>query len=104
MARILIAEDEPRISAFVEKGLSANGFAVTMVTDGPGACAGCFAEGLGRTSFVASTRRSWLTFAGLTRLPRHASGLAPARPCRTSPPPRPPLNRWPETLDRRTRG
>ena len=37
MARILIAEDEPRISAFVEKGLSANGFAVTVVTDGPGA-------------------------------------------------------------------
>jgi two-component system, OmpR family, copper resistance phosphate regulon response regulator CusR len=37
MARILIAEDEPRISAFVEKGLSANGFAVTVVADGPSA-------------------------------------------------------------------
>jgi two-component system copper resistance phosphate regulon response regulator CusR len=37
MARILIAEDEPRIASFVEKGLSANGFAVTVVTDGPSA-------------------------------------------------------------------
>ena len=34
MSRILIAEDEPRISAFVEKGLSANGFTVTVVADG----------------------------------------------------------------------
>ncbi|MGW0162284.1 response regulator transcription factor [Mycobacterium sp. NPDC003323] len=34
MARVLIAEDEPRISSFVEKGLSANGFAVTVVADG----------------------------------------------------------------------
>jgi two-component system copper resistance phosphate regulon response regulator CusR len=32
---ILVAEDEPRISAFVLKGLSANGFAVTVTTDGP---------------------------------------------------------------------
>ncbi|WP_102141400.1 response regulator transcription factor [Mycobacterium hubeiense] len=37
MARILIAEDEPRISSFIEKGLSANGFAVTTVADGPSA-------------------------------------------------------------------
>ncbi|QUR68121.1 response regulator transcription factor [Mycobacterium spongiae] len=37
MSRILIAEDEPRISAFIEKGLSANGYAVTVVTDGPSA-------------------------------------------------------------------
>lgn len=37
MSRILIAEDEPRIAAFVEKGLSANGFAVTTVGDGPSA-------------------------------------------------------------------
>lgn len=37
MARILIAEDEPRISAFIEKGLSANGFAVTVAADGPSA-------------------------------------------------------------------
>ena len=37
MARILIAEDEPRISSFIEKGLSANGFGVTVVTDGPSA-------------------------------------------------------------------
>jgi two-component system, OmpR family, copper resistance phosphate regulon response regulator CusR len=35
--RILVAEDEPRIAAFVEKGLSANGFAVTTVGDGPSA-------------------------------------------------------------------
>jgi two-component system copper resistance phosphate regulon response regulator CusR len=34
MSRILIAEDEPRIAAFVEKGLSANGFVVTVVGDG----------------------------------------------------------------------
>lgn len=37
MSRILIAEDEPRIAAFVEKGLAANGFAVTVVGDGPSA-------------------------------------------------------------------
>lgn len=35
MAAILIAEDEPRISSFIQKGLSANGFAVTVVADGP---------------------------------------------------------------------
>lgn len=35
MARILIAEDEPRISSFINKGLSANGFTVTVVADGP---------------------------------------------------------------------
>lgn len=34
MARILIAEDEPRISSFIRKGLTANGFTVTEVTDG----------------------------------------------------------------------
>jgi two-component system, OmpR family, copper resistance phosphate regulon response regulator CusR len=34
VSRILVAEDEPRIAAFVEKGLSANGFAVTVVGDG----------------------------------------------------------------------
>lgn len=34
MSRILIAEDEPRIAAFVEKGLTANGFTVTVVGDG----------------------------------------------------------------------
>lgn len=37
MAAILIAEDESRISAFIRKGLSANGFAVTVVADGPSA-------------------------------------------------------------------
>lgn len=37
MARVLIAEDEPRISSFIEKGLSANGFAVTVVADGAAA-------------------------------------------------------------------
>ncbi|HEX2286662.1 MAG TPA: response regulator transcription factor [Mycobacterium sp.] len=37
MARILIAEDEPRIASFVEKGLSANGFTTTVVADGPSA-------------------------------------------------------------------
>ncbi|CAJ1583779.1 response regulator transcription factor [[Mycobacterium] wendilense] len=39
MARILIAEDEPRISSFIRKGLTANGFAVTEVTDGADAYA-----------------------------------------------------------------
>ncbi|RAV18208.1 DNA-binding response regulator [Mycolicibacterium sp. GF69] len=37
MARILIAEDEPRIASFVQKGLTANGFTVTVVEDGPSA-------------------------------------------------------------------
>ncbi|OQO92412.1 DNA-binding response regulator [Saccharomonospora piscinae] len=37
MSRILVAEDEPRIAAFVRKGLTANGFTVTVVEDGPGA-------------------------------------------------------------------
>jgi DNA-binding response OmpR family regulator len=37
VSRILIAEDEPRIAAFVEKGLAANGFTVTVVGDGPSA-------------------------------------------------------------------
>ena len=32
--RILIAEDEPRIARFVEKGLKANGYASTVVEDG----------------------------------------------------------------------
>ncbi|ASU84213.1 DNA-binding response regulator [Nocardiopsis gilva YIM 90087] len=34
MSRILIAEDEERISSFVRKGLTANGFATTVVTTG----------------------------------------------------------------------
>jgi DNA-binding response OmpR family regulator len=34
MNRILVAEDEPRIAAFLEKGLRANGFTVTTVDDG----------------------------------------------------------------------
>ena len=37
MARILIAEDEPRIASFIEKGLSADGFTFTVVADGPSA-------------------------------------------------------------------
>ncbi len=37
MAAILIAEDEPRISAFVEKGLRAAGFATSVARDGRGA-------------------------------------------------------------------
>ncbi|MBW0101597.1 response regulator transcription factor [Pseudonocardia sp. KRD291] len=36
MSRILVAEDEPRIAAFLKKGLTANGFTVTVVQDGPG--------------------------------------------------------------------
>ena len=39
MNRILIAEDEERLSSFLEKGLRANGFATSVVGDGPGAVA-----------------------------------------------------------------
>jgi DNA-binding response OmpR family regulator len=34
VTRILIAEDEPRIASFLEKGLRANGFGTTVVDDG----------------------------------------------------------------------
>ena len=34
MSRILIAEDEPRIAAFIEKGLRANGFTTTVADNG----------------------------------------------------------------------
>ena len=34
MSRILVAEDETRIASFVEKGLRAAGFTVTVATDG----------------------------------------------------------------------
>lgn len=34
MSRILIAEDEPRISSFIEKGLRASGLATTVVASG----------------------------------------------------------------------
>ena len=34
MNRILIAEDEPRLASFLEKGLRANGFVTTIVGDG----------------------------------------------------------------------
>lgn len=34
MSRILIAEDEPRIAAFLEKGLRAKGFITTVASDG----------------------------------------------------------------------
>ena len=39
MNRILIVEDEPRIAAFVEKGLRANGFTTTVVEEGDDAIA-----------------------------------------------------------------
>ncbi len=39
MNRILIAEDEERVAAFVEKGLRANGYTTTTVGDGPTAVA-----------------------------------------------------------------
>jgi len=39
VSRILVAEDETRIASFVEKGLSAAGFAVTVAADGPTALA-----------------------------------------------------------------
>jgi DNA-binding response OmpR family regulator len=34
VSRVLVAEDEPRIASFVEKGLTANGFSVLVVADG----------------------------------------------------------------------
>jgi two-component system, OmpR family, response regulator QseB len=37
MNRILIAEDEPRLASFLERGLGANGFATTVATDGAAA-------------------------------------------------------------------
>src|SRR5688500_18611683 len=39
MARILIAEDEPRLAAFLEKGLRSGGFVTTVVADGIAASA-----------------------------------------------------------------
>src|SRR5690606_27501504 len=39
MARILIAEDEPRIASFLVKGLGAAGFTTTAVSDGETAAA-----------------------------------------------------------------
>jgi DNA-binding response OmpR family regulator len=39
MSRILIAEDEPRLASFLEKGLRAQGFATTVVSDGMAASA-----------------------------------------------------------------
>ncbi|MBJ7470796.1 MAG: response regulator transcription factor [Solirubrobacteraceae bacterium] len=39
MNRILIVEDEPRLAAFLEKGLRAAGFTTTAVGDGPAAIA-----------------------------------------------------------------
>ncbi|ASO21475.1 DNA-binding response OmpR family regulator [Actinoalloteichus hoggarensis] len=40
MTRVLIAEDEARIAAFIDKGLRANGFVTTVVGDGEAALAG----------------------------------------------------------------
>jgi len=37
MNRILVAEDEPRIASFLEKGLKANGFTTVVVEDGQAA-------------------------------------------------------------------
>ncbi len=37
MTRILVAEDEQRIASFIDKGLRASGFGVTVVGDGPAA-------------------------------------------------------------------
>jgi two-component system response regulator QseB len=39
MSRILIAEDEPRLASFLEKGLRAQGFTTTVVSDGSAASA-----------------------------------------------------------------
>jgi two-component system, OmpR family, response regulator len=39
VTRILVAEDEPLITAFIEKGLRANGFSTLVAEDGPSAAA-----------------------------------------------------------------
>ena len=39
MSRILIAEDEPRIAAFIAKGLRASGLMCEVAQDGPSALA-----------------------------------------------------------------
>jgi DNA-binding response OmpR family regulator len=39
VSRILVAEDEPRLASFLEKGLRASGFAITVVGDGIAASA-----------------------------------------------------------------
>jgi DNA-binding response OmpR family regulator len=39
MTRILVAEDEPRIAAFIEKGLRANGYTTLVAETGPDAAA-----------------------------------------------------------------
>ena len=39
MSRILIAEDEPRLASFLEKGLRAAGYATTVCADGVQAAA-----------------------------------------------------------------
>jgi DNA-binding response OmpR family regulator len=39
VSRILIAEDEPRLASFLEKGLRAQGFTTTVVSDGAAASA-----------------------------------------------------------------
>ena len=39
MTRVLIAEDEPRITSFLEKGLRSNGFTTTVARSGPEAAA-----------------------------------------------------------------
>jgi two-component system, OmpR family, response regulator QseB len=39
VARVLIAEDEPRLAAFLEKGLRSSGFTTTVIADGLGAAA-----------------------------------------------------------------
>lgn len=45
VARILIAEDDPLISAFLEKGLRSNGFTTFVVDDGAQAAELCLTEG-----------------------------------------------------------
>lgn len=46
MTRILIAEDEPRISSFVSRGLEAAGYATVIVEDGAEACRRTLAGGI----------------------------------------------------------
>ena len=46
MPRVLIAEDEPRISAFIQKGLSAHGFTVSVATTGKDAIAQALTTGI----------------------------------------------------------
>jgi DNA-binding response OmpR family regulator len=66
VSRILIAEDEARIASFVEKGLRAAGFAVTVTADG-------------REALAQAQPGQFDLGAALLEGPQAALGMAPSR-------------------------